>query len=88
MIIIIESSDRLIRETWGFWLNERSYRINLLQYKREERRTSRCKYKTIKCFGYSHILGIPDMERNDVPLPDSVRDAIKQRVIDKLEVCK
>ncbi len=83
----VKSEDKLSCETWSFWLDDRTFKLNLNGYKFEKRRTTRHKYRIESYYKY-HIRGIPEMSTDTVSLPDEVKKAAIHQVIDKLEVCK
>ncbi len=84
----IESEDRLKRETWGFYLASYKIKLCLGSYVVEQRETPRHKYRVICGCRDSRLRRSQEMGLDDVPLPDEVKKAAIQQVIEQLEVVK
>ena len=88
VVIVKESEDRLESETWRYWVRVESYShiaVTLDSYSKENRPTTRHKYRAIPGNYYSRLdRRKRTMELSDVPEPVDKEARVREGILAKV----
>lgn len=89
MVIIIEhehiSPDGLSKREWQYWFNDSHKLLQLRYYAGSERPTKRHGWKRFEWWDF-YKQRSSTMNRDDVDIPDSVREAVRAKFLEQITI--